>query len=116
MPYLISLETFEAVRERLKSGSRDFSFISKELGVSVATVARIANGTHAYQTGEPVRTSGSGMPRKSFRAVGEQREVFLPTPQQIETECARLRAERKPSEEDDPDGWPSPTITPGTLD
>ena len=39
MPYLISLETFEAVRERLKSGSRAFSVVAKELGVSVATVA-----------------------------------------------------------------------------
>ncbi len=49
MPYLISLETFEAVRERFKSGLLDFPAISKELGVSVATVARIAEGKHYYQ-------------------------------------------------------------------
>ncbi len=116
MPYLISLETFEAVRERLKSGPPAFSVVAKKLGVSVATVARIAEGTHAYQTGEPVRPSGSGTLRKSFRAVGEQREVFLPTPEQIETECVRLRAERKPNEVDDSDGWPPAAITPGTLD
>ena len=96
MPYLISLETFEAVRERLKSGPPDFPVISKELGVSIATVARIAKGTHAYQTGEQVRPSGNGTPRKSFRADGEHREVFLPTPEQIETECFRLRAASPP--------------------
>lgn len=103
MPYLISLETFKVVRERLKSGSPDFSVVAKELGVSVATVARIAEGKHAYQTGEQVKTSGSGTPRKSFQAVGEQRKVFLPTPEQIETECVRLRAARPPIEDDDDD-------------
>ncbi len=49
MSYRISLETFEAVRERFKSGPPDFPVISKELGVSVPTVARIAEGKHYYQ-------------------------------------------------------------------
>ncbi len=101
MPYLISLETFKAVMERLKRGSPAFPVVAKELGVSVATVARIAEGTHPYQTGERVQPSGSGTPRKSFRALGEHREVFLPTPEQIETECVRLRAARPPIEDDD---------------
>ncbi len=54
MPYLISLETFKAVMERLKSGSPAFPVVAKELGVSVATVARIAEGMHPYQTGKQV--------------------------------------------------------------
>ena len=101
MPNLISLETFKAVVERLKSGSAAFPVVAKELGVSVATVTRIAEGTHPYQTGEQVRSSGSGTPRKSFRALGEHHEVFLPTPEQIATGCARLRAARPPIEDDD---------------
>jgi hypothetical protein len=100
MPYLISVETFEAVKERLKSGSPAFPVVAKELGISVATVTRIAEGRHVYQTEEQLQTSGSGASRKSFRAVGEQREVFLPTPEQIEIECIRLRAARPPIADD----------------
>ena len=102
MPYLISLETFEAVRTRLKSGYQDFPIVAKALGVSVATVARIASGTHYYQC-------------NSAKRIGSQ-PIYLPTPEQIESECVRLRAERKPNEVDDSDGWPLPAITPGTLD
>ncbi len=106
MPYLISLETFEAVRERLKSGYQDFPIVAKALGVSVATVARIAKGKHYYQCNSAER--------------GRQPQ-YLPTPKQIEKECVRLRAARPPIEDDDDvandrDGWPPPAITPGTLD
>ncbi len=103
MPYLISLETFEAVRERLKSGHPDFSVISKELGVSIMTVARIFDGKHCYQSDSAERGS---------------HPQYLPTPEQIESECARLRAARPPIEDveaDDSDGWPPPAITLGTL-
>ncbi len=109
MPYLISLETFEAVRERLKSGSPDFSVISKELGVSEPTVARIAEGKHYYQCD----SAEQGRRRESW--AGRQPK-YLPTPEQIETECVRLRAERKPNKVDDSDGWTPPVVSPGTLD
>ncbi len=105
MSYRISLETFEAVRERLQSGPPDFLVISKELGVSKTTVARIYEGKHYYQSDSPERGS---------------HPQYLPTPEQIESECARLRAARPPIEDDDeandPDGWPPPAITLGTLD
>ncbi len=84
MPYLISLETFGAVRERLKSGPPDFPVISKELNVSIATVARIYEGKHYYQSDSAERGSQS---------------QYLPTPKQIESECARLRAARPPIED-----------------
>jgi hypothetical protein len=114
MPYLISLETFEAVRERLQSGPPDFLVISKELGVSVPTVARIAEGKHYYQCD----SAEQGRRRKSWARLQPK---YLPTPEQIKSECARLRAARPPIEDDDveaddSDGWPPPAITPGTLD
>ncbi len=105
MPNLISLERFDAVRERLKSGPSDFLVVSKELGVSVATVARIYEGKHYYQSDSAERGS---------------HPQYLPTPEQIDSECVRLRAARPPIEDDDEandsDGWPPPAITPGTLD
>ncbi len=112
MPYLISLETFEAVRERLQSGPPDFLVISKELGVSVPTVARIAEGTHYYQC------SPDELDRRR-EWLGKNHPIYLPTPKQIESECARLRAARPPIEDveaDDSDGWPPPVVTLGTLD
>ena len=113
MSYRISLEKFEAVRERFKSGPPDFPVISKELGVSVPTVARIAEGTHYYQC------SPDELDRRR-EWLGKNHPIYLPTPKQIESECARLRAARPPIEDDDeandPDGWPPPAITPGTLD
>ncbi len=109
----ISLETFEAVRERLKSGLPAFSVVSKELGVSVATVARIAEGKNYYQC----VSDEQGRRRESW--AGRQPK-YLPTPKQIKSECARLRAARPPIEDDDEandsDGWPPPAITLGTLD
>ncbi len=108
----ISLETFEAVRERLQSGPPAFSVVSKEVGVSVPTVARIAEGKHYYQC----VSAEQGRRRKSWAGRPPK---YLPTPKQIESECARLRAARPPIEDDeanDPDGWPPPAITPGTLD
>ena len=114
MPYLISLETFEAVRERLKNGPPAFSVVAKELGVSIATVARIAEGTHYYQCD----SAEQGRRRESW--AGKQ-HIYLPTPEQIKSESARLRAARPPIEDndveaDDSDGWPPPAITLGTLD
>ncbi len=113
MPYLISLEMFEAVRERLQSDPPDFLVISKELGVSVPTVARIAEGTHYYQCD----SAEQGRRRESW--AGKQ-HIYLPTPEQIKSESARLRAARPPIEDDDeakdPDGWPPPAITLGTLE
>ncbi len=112
MPYLISLETFEAVRERLQSGPPDFLVISIELGVSTTTVARIAEGTHYYQC------SPDELDRRR-EWLGKNHPIYLPTPKQIESECARLRAARPPIEDDeadDSDGWPPPVITLGTLD
>jgi len=105
MSYRISLETFEVVRERLKSGPPNFTVISKELGVSTTTVARIYVGKHYYQSDSAERDS---------------HPQYLPTPEQIKSESARLRAARPPIEDDDeandPDGWPPPMITLGTLD
>ncbi len=112
MPYLISIETFEAIRERLKSGPPAFSVISKELGVSVPTVARIAEGTHYYQCNPDELDR-----RREWLASNHP--IYLPTPKQIKSESARLRAARPPIEDneaDDSDGWPPPAITLGTLD
>jgi len=112
MPYRISLETFEAVRERLKSGPPDFLVISKELGVSVSTIARIAEGTHYYQCNPDELDR-----RREWLASNHP--IYLPTPKQIKSESARLRAARPPIEDneaDDSDGWPPPVVTLGTLD
>ena len=112
MSYLISLETFEAVRERLQSGPPDFLVISKELGVSVPTVARIAEGKHYYQCDSDEQDR-----RREWLAANHP--IYLPTPKQIKSECVRLRAARAPIkdvEADDSDGWPPPAITLGTLD
>ena len=91
MPYLISIDTFEVVRERLKNGPPDFSIISKELGVSVPTVARIAEGKHYYQCD----SAEQGRRRESW--AGKQ-PIYLPTPEQIKSESARLRAARPPAQ------------------
>ncbi len=113
MPYLINLETFEAVRERLQSGPPAFSVVAKELGVSRPTVTRIANGTHYYQCD----SAEQGRLRESW---ADKQRIYLPTPEQIKSESAQLRAARPPIEDDDeandPDGWPPSAITLGTLD
>lgn len=109
MPELISKRTFRTIEWMLETGDRSYTEIAAMVGVEQSLVSTIAKGKHYYQRD----LAEQGRRRKSL--AGSQPN-YLPTPEQIESECARLRAERKPSKQDDPDGWPPPAITPGTLD
>ena len=106
MPKLISEKTFHTIELMLKTGGRSYTEIAAAVGVEQSLVCTIARGKHSYQCDSAKR---GGLPN------------YLPTPEQIESECAQLRATRKTSEvddpeADDPDGWPPLAITPGTLD
>ena len=72
-------------------------------------VEKIKRGEHFYQSDLAERV------RRQENMAGRQ-PIYLPTPEQIETESVRLRAERKPNKVNDSDGWTPPVVSPGTLD
>ena len=114
MPKLISRRTFRRIELMFETGGRSYTEIASTVGVHLSVVRKIAEGKHYYQC------DSAEQGRRREGLAGNQ-PVYLPTPEQIESECARLRAERKPNEvddpeADDPDGWPPPAITLGTLD
>ncbi len=114
MRKLISEKTFQAIEMMLETGGRSYSEIAAAVGVGQTLVCTIAERKHYYQCNSAERT------RHRKRRTGRH-PIYLPTPEQIENECARLRAARPPIEDDDveaddSDGWPPPAITPGTLD
>jgi hypothetical protein len=96
---------FDEIERLLKSGDHTYIEIAATVGVEQSLVCTIAKGKHYYQV---------------YSAPRDGQPTYLPTPEQIDSECARLRAKRKPEEDDtevdDADGWPPPMITPGTLD
>ena len=106
MPKLIPKQVFEEIERLLQLGGHSHIEIAASVGVDPSLVSSIANGKHHYQA-----HSGS-MSRQP---------TFMPTPEEIEAECARLRAARKQSEDDEPEVddrevRPPPGITFGTLD
>ncbi len=109
MPKLISKRTFRTIERMLETSDRSYAEIAATVGVHLSLVRKIAEGKHYYQC-------DSAEQRRRREGLAGNQPIYLPTPDQIESECARLRAERKPNEVDDPDGWPPPAITPGTLD
>ncbi len=109
MPKLISKRTFRRIELMFETGGRSYTEIAATVGVDLSLVRKIAEGKHYYQC-------DSAEQRRRRGSLAGNQPIYLPTPEQIENECARLRAERKPSKQDDPDGWPPTTITPGTLD
>jgi len=109
MPKLISEKTFHTIELMLKTGDWSHAEIAATVGVNLSVVRKIAEGKHYYQC------DSAEQGRRRGRRAGSQ-PPYLSTPKQIESECAQLRAERPPSKQDDPDGWPPPTVTPGTLD
>jgi hypothetical protein len=105
MPKPISKQLFDEIERLLELGGRTHTEIAASVGVTPTLVDTIARGKHHYQ----VSAQRSRQPN------------YLPLPEEIEAECARLRAARKQSEDDEPegddsDGWPPPGITLGTLD
>lgn len=107
---LISLDRFQAIVDRLDSNHLDgvtmsHGVVAKEVGVNVSTVTRIADGIHVHQVGrQKPQKHGNPLAASSPRRVLKGNAVYLPTTEQIETECALLRAVRITSE-DDYDGW-----------
>jgi hypothetical protein len=106
MPKPISKTVFMEIERLLKLGGHSYTEIAATVGVEPSLVSTIARGRHHYQL---------------YSAKISRRPRYLPTPGEIEAECAKLRAARKPSEVDEPkpdnsDGWPPPAITLGTLD
>ncbi len=76
--------------------------IGAKVGVAGSLVEKIKKGDHFYQcdSAEQVR-------RRGYSA---RRETYLPSPEQIELECARLRAARLQVDDDDVDGWRPPVV------
>jgi hypothetical protein len=106
MPKRITKQVFEEIDRLLELGGRTHVEIAAMVGVVPTLVDTIARGRHHYQL---------------YSAPRSNRPTYLPTPGEIEAECALLRAARKPSETDEPkpdnsDGWPPPMVTLGTLD
>jgi hypothetical protein len=106
MPKRITEQVFEEIERLLELGGRTHTEIAAMVGVVPTLVDTIARGRHHYQV---------------YSAPISRRPTYLPTPGEIEAECARLRAARKPSETDKPrpvnsDGWPPPMVTLGTLE
>ena len=86
MPRRITKEVFEEIERLLELGGHTHTEIAASVGVVPSLVDTISRGRHHYQV---------------YSAPRSSRPTYLPTPEQIEFECARLRAERKPSEVDD---------------
>ena len=104
----ISRERFQAVVDRLAEGPVAFLIVARDLGVPIECVVRIADGKHAYQNGSRKgERTGNSLAANSPRRELKGNAVYLPTPEQIEIECARLRAARIVDEED-PGGWTPP--------
>ena len=97
MPKLISKRTFRTIERMLETGDRSYAEIAATVGVEQSLVWRIAKGKHYYQC------DSAEQGRRRGRRAGSQ-PPYLPTPEKIESECARLRAERPLSKQDDPDG------------
>jgi hypothetical protein len=106
MPKSITKTVFLGIEKLLKLGGHSHIDIAATVGVDPSLVSVIANGKHHYQAHS---TSIIRQP------------TYVPTPEEIEAECVRLRAARKPSEHDEPKGDDRnvrlpPGITLGTLD
>jgi hypothetical protein len=106
MPKRITKKVFDEIERLLELGGRTHTEVAATVGVGPTLVETIARDKHHYQL---------------YSGPISCRPTYLPTPGEIETECARLRAARKPSEVDEPkpdnsDGWPPPMVTLGTLD
>lgn len=79
MPRILSKTLFKAIEALLKTGGQTQDEIATSAGVEKSIVCSIANGNHAYQSES--RKRGACKP-------------YLPTPEEIKAECARLRAAR----------------------
>jgi hypothetical protein len=84
MPKRITMKVFEEIERLLKLGAHTYTEIAATVGVEQSLVCTIAKGKHHYQV---------------YSAPRSSRPTYLPTPEQIESECARLRAARKDSNE-----------------
>ena len=83
MPRILSKSIFSAIEALLKAGGQTQGEIASSVGVEKSVVCAIANGNHSYQSKS-----------KKLRA----RKPYLPTPEEIKAECARLRAARDEDE------------------
>jgi hypothetical protein len=106
MPKRITKQVFEEIDRLLELGGRPHTEIAATVGVVPTLVDTIARGRHHYQL---------------YSAPVSSRPRYLPTPGEIEAECAKLRAARKKGKVDEPkpvnsDGRLPPGITLGTLD
>ena len=93
MPKLISEKTFQTIEIMLEAGGQSYADIAEAVGVEQSLVCTIARGKHSY----------SAKRDKLRRSRADTQQIYLPTPEQIEIECARLRATRKHRENDDLD-------------
>jgi hypothetical protein len=106
MPKRITKQVFEEIDRLLELGGHTNVEIAATVGVGPSLVNTIVKGKHHYQLYSPPRSS---------------RPKYLPTPGEIEAGCAKLRAARKQSEDDEPkvddrEVRLPPGITFGTLD
>ena len=106
MPKRIDRTTFDDIERLLHSGDHTCMEIGAKVGAAASLVEKIKKGDHFYQcdSAEQVRRRGNSARRKTY----------LPSPVQIELECARLLAERLPVD-DDADGWRPPVVDASAL-
>ena len=82
MPRRITKKVFEEIELLLELGRHTYTEIAATVGVEQSLVCTVAKGKHHYQV---------------YSAPRSSRPTYLPTPEKIESECARLRAARKDS-------------------
>ena len=108
MPRRMNRETFDRIVELLSRGGMTFTAIGAAVGVSGPTVGDIAHGRHYYQADAQEQSR-----RRAERGPGSGPSApnYLPTPEEIEAACERIRAARVPVESDETEGWTPPLVS-----
>ena len=101
MPKLITKTKFDEIERLLSTSDCTVQEVAATAGVAGTCVGKIARGEHFYQCGSDERD----------RRGGNHGNTYLPTPVQIELECAKLRAARLPVD----DGWTPPMVDASAL-
>ncbi len=78
MPKTMTRPLFDHIVALLDQGDLGYLAIGNRVGVSPSAVRKIALGKHCYQTG----------------ATKPRNKAYIPTPEEIEAECAKIRRQR----------------------
>ena len=82
MPKTMTRPLFDQIVALLDEDDSGHLAISRRVGVNASTVRKIALGQHRYQTG----------------ATKSRNKAYMPTPEEIEAKCDKMRRDRSPSE------------------